>query len=457
MIDPNRKVKDYKLLRSTCLLAFLFTPAITIAWKFTYKTFDGVYSYTYAFIASIIFFALFLGTFYSKFIKKNSLVILYIISFISSIALLNEAYHSNFAILQTWLLLFVIFVIMLMLKKTSHLIIFLGIMVLSTIILLSHITNPGVSKINTIVIFCMFSFIGYTHLKFKFDVHKELMEAEILYRNLVESTLMGSFLFQNNKIIYVNPYIENLIGYSMQELSEIDYEELIYPNDLAMLETIKPEESYIPNLRVIKKDGSILHLETHIKYITYNGLPTMLGNILDITHLKNAEEKIKHIAYYDALTQLPNRYMLNDYLNQSLVQVNQELASVGVLFIDLDNFKSINDTYGHKYGDIVLQQASHRLNLCIRKNDIVCRFGGDEFIVVLKNIDRDDCIAIAERIISEFRNEFVIDGKTVSTTPSIGICLYPQDGRNSEDLLMHADAAMYIAKGNGRNNYHFYS
>ncbi|HEY8804570.1 MAG TPA: GGDEF domain-containing protein [Clostridium sp.] len=127
-------------------------------------------------------------------------------------------------------------------------------------------------------------------------------------------------------------------------------------------------------------------------------------------------------------------------------------------FIDLDNFKTINDTFGHKSGDIILQEASKRLSVCLRADDIVCRFGGDKFIIVLKKIDREECVSISERIILEFRNEFVInDGNTVFTSPSIGICLYPQDGKNVEDLLMHADAAMYFAKNNGKNNYHFFS
>ena len=344
-----------------------------------------------------------------------------------------------------------------MLKKNSHLIIYLGFMLSSTIILLYFVPNPEVNKINTIMIFMMFSIIGYTHLKFKFDAQKELRETETLYRSLVESTLVGSFLFQKNKLIYVNPYIEEILGYTRAELSNFDYKKLIHPDDLPILNAVQPGENNIPPFRVFNKDGSILYLEAHFTLVTYNNTPTVIGNILDITHLKKAEDKIKYIAYYDQLTQLPNRYMLYDYLNECLVQGNKELVVLGILFIDLDNFKTINDTYGHKYGDIVLQEASKRLSVCIRKGDIVCRFGGDEFIIVLKNTDPKECVSIAERIICEFHNEFVIQGNTVFTSPSIGICLYPQDGKNTEDLLMHADVAMYTAKGNGRNNYHFYS
>jgi len=303
----------------------------------------------------------------------------------------------------------------------------------------------------------MFSIIGYTHSKFKFDAQKEQKETETLYRSLVESTLVGSFLFQNNKLIYVNPYIEKLLGYTRAELSNFNYIQLIHPDDLDIVKTSQPGENNIPPFRVFNKDGGILYVEAHFTLVTYNSTPTVIGNILDITHLKKAEEKIKDIAYYDQLTQLPNRYMLYDYLNESLVQVNQELVPLGILFIDLDNFKTINDTYGHKYGDSVLREASKRLSVCIRKGDIVCRFGGDEFIIVLKNTDPNECISIAERIICEFHDEFVVQGNTVITSPSIGICLYPQDGKNTEDLLMHADAAMYTAKENGRNNYQFYS
>jgi len=449
-------IKDYKLLRTTCFLAFIFTPVITIAWKYSTESFDE-FGFVYAFIASIIFFTIFIATYYSKFIKGRASIVLYIISYLSSISLLREAYRSNFAVAQTWLLIFIIFVSILMVKKTSHLIIYLGIMLSSTIILLNLVPNPEVNKINTIMIFVMFSIIGYTHSKFKFDAQKEQKETETLYRSLVESTLVGSFLFQNNKLIYVNPYIEDLLGYTRAELSNIDYKKLIHPDDLSILKIFQPGENDIPPFRVFNKDGGILYLEAHYTLVAYNSSPTVIGNILDITHLKKAEDKIKYIAYYDQLTQLPNRYMLYDYLNESLVHVNQEVVPLGILFIDLDNFKTINDTYGHKYGDIVLQEASKRLSICIRKGDIVSRFGGDEFIIVLKNTDPKECISIAERIICEFQDEFIVHGNAVITSPSIGICLYPQDGKNTEDLLMHADAAMYTAKGNGRNNYQFYS
>jgi len=453
----DENMKDCKLLRTTCFLAFIFTPVITIAWKYSYKPFDNVYGLISAIIASTIFISLFISTYFSKFIRAKATIVLYILCFSASISLLNEAYKSNFSNSQTLLLIFIVFVSLIMLRKTSHLIIYLGVMLTSTIILLNLVHNPEVSKIDIITFFLMYSIIGYTHLKFKFDAQKELKETEALYRSLVESTLVGSFLYQKNMLIYVNPYIEKLFGYTLTELSQFDYTKLIHPDDLPLLKTVKPGESDIPLLRILKKDGSILYLEGHFTHVTYNGSPAIIGNILDITHLKNAEDKIKRMAYYDELTQLPNRYMLNDYLNETLVHINKEPEPLGILFIDLDNFKAINDTFGHKFGDLVLKEASKRLNVCIRKDDIVCRFGGDEFIIVLKKIDREECVSIAERIICEFCNEFVLNGNTVFMSPSIGICLYPQDGKNTEDLLMHADAAMYSAKENGRNNYHFFS
>lgn len=253
-----------------------------------------------------------------------------------------------------------------------------------------------------------------------------------------------------------NSDIKNLLGYTLTELSA--FKKHIHPDDLPLLNAVKPGDNNIPPLRIYKKDGSMLYLEAHFRFVNYNGSPTVIGNILDITHLKNAEEKIKHIAYYDQLTQLPNRYMLNDYLNKTLDPVNKEPELLAILFIDLDNFKTINDTFGHKSGDIVLTEVSKRLSVCLRIDDILCRFGGDEFIIALKKVGREECVSIAERVISEFRSEFVIiNGNSVFTSPSIGICLYPQDGKNAEELLMHADAAMYSAKENGRNNYLFFS
>ncbi len=169
------------------------------------------------------------------------------------------------------------------------------------------------------------------------------------------------------------------------------------------------------------------------------------------------DEKLYRQAHYDALTSLPNRQLLDDRLEQHIVHAHRENQMVGLLYIDLDRFKNINDSLGHNVGDKLLQQTAERLKKCVREADTVGRLSGDEFIIILSNIvDPKDASNIAEYIIKRISEPYHIDTHEVFITPSIGITLYPLDGTKSEELLKHADAAMYRAKENGRGKYMFF-
>jgi diguanylate cyclase (GGDEF)-like protein len=169
------------------------------------------------------------------------------------------------------------------------------------------------------------------------------------------------------------------------------------------------------------------------------------------------DEKLYRQAHYDILTNLPNRQLLNDRLDQHIIHAHRENQMIGILYIDLDRFKNINDSLGHSVGDKLLQQTAERLKQCIREVDTVARLGGDEFIIILSNIaDPKDASIIAEHIITRISEAFNIDIHEIFVTPSIGITLYPIDGTNTEELLKHADAAMYRAKESGRGKYMFF-
>jgi diguanylate cyclase (GGDEF)-like protein len=169
------------------------------------------------------------------------------------------------------------------------------------------------------------------------------------------------------------------------------------------------------------------------------------------------DERLYRQAHYDMLTNLPNRQLFDDRLEQHINHAHRENQMIGLLYIDLDRFKNINDTLGHSVGDKLLQQTAERLKKCIREADTVARLGGDEFIIILSNITNPkDASNIAEHIISRVSQPFNIDLHEVFITPSIGITLYPIDGTTNEELLKHADAAMYRAKESGRGKYMFF-
>lgn len=178
----------------------------------------------------------------------------------------------------------------------------------------------------------------------------------------------------------------------------------------------------------------------------------------DISERKRMEEAIKHQAYHDSLTGLPNRVLFADHLALALRQVHYHEGKLAVMFLDLDTFKSINDTLGHAFGDKLLQSVAARIKGCIRGTDTVARIGGDEFIVLLPYIVQErDAAMVAGKILSLMKEPYRIEGCEISVTASVGISICPDDGEDGETLMKNADSAMYHVKERGRNNYAFFS
>ena len=186
----------------------------------------------------------------------------------------------------------------------------------------------------------------------------------------------------------------------------------------------------------------------------------MTGTSTDISKRKVAEERAEFLATRDALTGLPNRVLLHDRLEQAVVNAARMHTGFGFMFIDLDRFKTINDSLGHHVGDELLKRVASRLTACVRASDTVARLGGDEFAVILENL-RDDhdegAQQVADKMIEAMAAPLLIDNQPLNTSCSIGISLFPNDGRDTATLMKHADVAMYYAKGKGRNNYQFFS
>ena len=181
--------------------------------------------------------------------------------------------------------------------------------------------------------------------------------------------------------------------------------------------------------------------------------------VRDITERKRAEERIYHMAHHDTLTGLPNRSLICDRLAQSLAHAERNKESVLVAFIDLDSFKLVNDTLGHNAGDELLKEVADRMVGCVRREDTVGRFGGDEFVLVLPHVNDNPqvLVPLLNKILEAVVQPIVLDGQKVQVSCSIGVAVYPRDGRDTDTLMMHADAAMYRAKDNGKNNCQFYT
>ncbi|PCJ49912.1 MAG: hypothetical protein COA74_03715 [Gammaproteobacteria bacterium] len=178
----------------------------------------------------------------------------------------------------------------------------------------------------------------------------------------------------------------------------------------------------------------------------------------DITYRKRSEDELRKLANYDSLTQLPNRSLFIDRLNQAIASAKRSESKFALLFIDLDHFKTINDSLGHSIGDELLRKVAQRLTRCVRDADTVARLGGDEFVIILENIHNvDEVGACADKIIRRMQKSIEISGTVLKTSPSIGIGIYPNDGLDRETLIKNSDIAMYSAKQNGRNNYQFFT
>ena len=213
--------------------------------------------------------------------------------------------------------------------------------------------------------------------------------------------------------------------------------------------------------RLIREDNNKIRYINAVADMEYDsqGKPTrILGVSRDITNVKERELTIIHMAYHDFLTNLPNRNFFMDKLENALLSANLNNSKVAVIFLDLDNFKKINDTIGHSIGDKLLVQVAERIDSCVRTCDIIARLGGDEFSILIENVENSNQIMpLIEKINAVFQKSFNINNNSMNLTASIGISLYPDDGQTVENILTNADMAMYKSKDLGKDTYMFYN
>jgi diguanylate cyclase (GGDEF)-like protein/PAS domain S-box-containing protein len=297
-------------------------------------------------------------------------------------------------------------------------------------------------------------------------------QAEDLLRlrdRVIESSSNGILINDlkrpNNPIIYVNPAFERMTGYSAREVIGRNPRFLIRTDrDQPGLERIRialrEKREGRAVLRSYHKDGTMFWVELSMSPVANEaGEATHFVTILnDVTERQLYQEELEHQAYHDALTGLANRNLLPDRIRQSILHAHRSNQAVAVLLLDLDHFKLVNDSLGHAVGDSLLVSVAERLMGAVREGDTVARIGGDEFVVVLADADREEHVTAAtQRVMDAVVEPVVIKGKEFYMTASIGVSVYPRDGQDAETLLKNADVAMYRAKEHGRNNYQFYT
>jgi diguanylate cyclase (GGDEF)-like protein len=265
------------------------------------------------------------------------------------------------------------------------------------------------------------------------------------FRNAVDKSAEGIIIVDIDRVIeFVNPCGTLMFADPSTVCPGQRFHHALAPNEPAEIPIVTP-----PGRQGV---GEMLSVPTE-----WDGKPAFLISIRDITDRKHAEEIIQHQAYHDALTQLPNRLLFIDRLNQELSRQSWQKRPVAVAFLDLDQFKRINDTLGHSVGDALLRGVAERLRECLREGDTIARLGGDEFTLILTDLAKPDDVAeVAKKLLGSFSTPFYVEGRELFVTASIGISIYPTDGETAETLLKHADTAMYRAKDLGRNHFQLY-
>lgn len=295
-------------------------------------------------------------------------------------------------------------------------------------------------------------------------IEKALIENEEKYRAVVRQISEGIILVDpvTKQIIEANQAYCSLIGYSNQEILTLKLYDLMAADADIIDSIIRKVQKNRLNLTQESihrnSDGSLINVEVNISTIYYSAKEFICYAVRDITERKLAEEMLRYQACHDLLTELGNRNLFNEQLYKAIARAERYQYQFGVMFIDLDRFKNINDTLGHDIGDKFLQAVAYRLKKCLRSSDLIARWGGDEFTILLSEIKQsEDASIVSERIFESLKKPFQVMEYKLYGHLSIGIAIYPQDGDTSETLLKNADIALYRMKDQGGNNYQYYN
>jgi diguanylate cyclase len=312
------------------------------------------------------------------------------------------------------------------------------------------------------------------------EMEQALQESERLHRYIVNNSPDFIYVLDaNGHFTFVNDRAEDLLGYSRDQLVGQHFSVLIHEEDLREAQYVfcerrtgkRASRDIEVRLKVNSEAKMSRHFETYTIPISLhsvgmynpgggNGKPQFIGTYgcgRDITERKRTEELITYQAYHDLLTSLPNRALFQDRLTQALAHAKRYRQSLAVMYLDLDRFKLVNDSLGHIIGDKLLKVVAERILSCLREEDTLARFGGDEFTLLLPHIAHENAAAVvADKILRAIREPIIIDGHEIFTSTSIGIAIFPDAGETFETLLKSADIGMYHCKANGKDGFEFF-
>ena len=289
--------------------------------------------------------------------------------------------------------------------------------------------------------------------KFLSDLFEAAPDAMVIVDetgHITEANQQASKLFYSLGNNLIGSSVESLMPQRFREKHIKNRENSFYITEARMLRNDL-------ELYVLGEDNKEIPVEISLSYTVHDNKKIAIVTLRDITEKKRIEENIKYLAQYDQLTKLPNRALFNDRLQHAIERAQRNKNKVGLMFVDLDGFKNINDTFGHQSGDELLQIIAERLSNITRSDDTVARFGGDEFTIILEELKHSDYLAtIAKKVLQVVSEVIYLSGHEVTVGASIGISLYPDNGNDAVSLIKNADVAMYQAKEQGKNGYKFF-
>lgn len=299
-------------------------------------------------------------------------------------------------------------------------------------------------------------------------VEADLEKSVATYRTLVEQIPAMTYIatMDRSQLLFVSPQVEVMLGYAQADFLEKKeiWTQNIHPEDRERVlgevqQSVRDEVAFHSEYRIQTKQGEIIWVKDAADVVREHGENLYLQGVLfDISERKETEQAMVKLAHFDQLTGVANRALFRDRLKQSIVQAKRNDKQLAVLFLDLDGFKAVNDTLGHKAGDMLLAEAARRLTSHVREVDTVARMGGDEFTIILGEIHcQDDVHIVAKKIINAISEPYTHINEQAVVTLSMGVALYPQHSTHSDELVTMADDAMYEAKKNGKNQYRFTS